>query len=222
MLKTISASALKDIIGMLKETPDFFSKDESGRTSVLERQLPDFPKTFVGYLTAVSESDFMADLKVLFQVLDGFSVETSTGFLKAVTTYISHELGAILDQLDVDFFFLDYAERQKKLSGLFAQKSFLSEALLNLFIQSTYQELTEASYQAINQVQDIPTIVVQSPVELSSAQRQEMRESFLEKHVNSFVEFQVNPLLIGGIRVFVEGEVVDHSWLGKVQALTAL
>jgi len=222
MLKTLGASALKDIIGMLKQEADFFSKDESGRRAILDKLLPAYPAALTVYLYNVDESGFLSDLKGFFQVLDGFSMDENSGFLKALMDYVSRDLGSVLDTLDMEFFFLDYSKREARLMDIFPHGSFLNSALVDYFIQSTYQELTEASYQAINQIQDIPTIVLQSPLELSSNQRQEMRTAFLERYPNSFAEFQVNTLLIGGLRVFVEGDVVDHSWLGKVQALTAL
>ena len=222
MLKTVGASALKDIVGVLKQNEDFFTRASDDRKKTLSQYLPDYPIFFVDYLSDVSEADFFSALEDYLEALDGLPVSSDSGFLKALIAFVSHEVGMCLDQLDSAFFFSDYEARQAHLKKQFSGNDFLSDALLELFLESTYQELSSSAYGAINQINQIPTIVVQSPIELDSKQRQEMRESFLKSHPNSFVEYQINRQLIGGMRVFVQGSVVDHSWLGKVQALTNL
>jgi len=222
MLKTVGASALKDIVGVLKKNEAFFSGASGERKKTIFQYLPDYPAPFVSYLSAVSESDFLSDLEEYLKALDGLPASADSGFLNALIHFISHELGGRLDQLDSEFFFSDYSARQAHLKKQLPREDFLSNALLQLFLESTYQELSTSAHDTINELIQIPTIVVQSPVELDSKQRKAMRESFLSSHSNSFVEYQINPQLIGGMRVFVQGEVVDHSWLGKVQALTGL
>ncbi len=222
MLKQIGAAALKDITGMLMKEKSFFSADHDTRKAVIQKYVPGYPEALVVYLTSVSELDFMADIKKALEVFNGFSVPGNVGFLKALTAYISHDMGVALDQLNTGFFFMSLEERSKQLSSLFSDASFLADVSISLFLGSTYQEVTDHAYDAIQLVQDIPTIIIQTPLELNSEERKGIRLHFLEEYPLSFPAFQINPQLLGGMRILVEGKVMDDSWLSKIQAITSL
>lgn len=220
MLKTLGAAAMQDIIGMLSREEKFFTFDAATRKTVFKKALSSYSEAFAHYMTSVSEKQFLADVERAIQVITGLERPAKNGFLDALASDISLELGRALDQLNSDFFFLDYDERMKKLTALLPGKSALARYTRDLFVEGTYQGITEMANTALNTLKELPVIVVQSPVELSMQQRTDIRKSFLDKYPFSFTEFQINPQIIGGMRVFVNGQVTDHSWLAKVQAIT--
>lgn len=66
-------------------------------------------------------------------------------------------------------------------------------------------------------------LVVQSPIRLTAEKKAEIRKGLREKYDRSVHPlFQTNRLLIGGLRVFYNGEVQDHSWLGRINVLTSI
>ena len=152
-------------------------------------------------------------------VFEGFYGSESK-LLEALAIYIAHDLGKALDQLNSDFFFMDYAERLKRLNDLIPGASSLHRFSVELFANSTYQEVAQMAFEALTQIGDVSTIVIQTPVELEASKRIMIREHFLEKHSICFPEFQINPQIIGGMRILVNGEVEDHSWMAKIQSLT--
>ena len=219
MLKTLGAAALKDIIGMLKNEESFFTFDEVKREATLEKMLPSYPVSLVNYLKTVSGDDFMKDLKQALDVFEGFHAPSSK-LLEALTDYVVQDLGKALDHLDSAFFFMDYAARLKRLNELIVGSGSLKMVSVDLFANATYQEVTQMAVEAISQIKSIPTIVVQAPIELEASQRMAIRKEFLKKYPVCFPEFHINPSIIGGMRVLIDGEVEDHSWMGKIQSLT--
>jgi len=222
MLKEIGAAALKDIIGMLKEEKLFFEAVDDTRLAVIKKHLPDFPEVFIHYLSHVNEDEYLKDMENAIQFLNDSGAKPASDFLGALARYIAEEIGFALDHLTADFFFEAPSERLARLEALLPGNSVLAGYVRQLFAGSTYQEITQMAYKALNQMRTIPVIVIQTPIAIKASERQVMRQSFLEKYPHSFPEFQINPQIIGGMRVFVNGVVEDQSWLAKVQALTRL
>lgn len=204
---------------MLKKEEQFFTFDVTKRQATIEALLPSCPASFEAYLKGVSVDQFMKDLKQALDVFEGFYGSESK-LLEALALYIAQDLGKALDQLDSDFFFMDYTERLKRLNELILGASSLHRLSVEFFASSTYQEVTQMASDALAQIKAIPTIVIQTPVELEASKRTMIRERFLQKHPICFPEFQINPQIIGGMRILVNGEVEDHSWMAKIQSLT--
>ena len=222
MLKEIGGSILKDSIGVLSKEKQFFTLDAGARKKVIEASLPGYPECLVDYLTSSKEEDFLSDMKFSIQVFAGMTTAAKNDLLSAIATYISVVVGPKLDELNSDFFFKDYQLRKEALKDLFPGTSILDSTIRSIFIESTYQEISSSAFAAIDGLVNIPTVVVQSPVELSAEYRKNIREYFINKESFSFIEFQINPQIIGGMRVFIDGKVVDNSWLAKIQAITSI
>lgn len=222
MLKLVGAAALKDSIGMLKSDELFFSKVKADRESAVRVALPDFPKSLVCYLSEVSEEQFLTETREAVQVFEGFERAEQSGLLSALAKYISEDLGAILDQLDSEFFFKKLSEREAELERLVPGDSALSLMVREMLLESTYQEVTYMASDALSTISEVPVVVIQTPRELNASDRAKIRMHFNREYPGSFAEFQNNPQIIGGMRVFVKGYVADHSWLGKIQAITSI
>lgn len=61
-------------------------------------------------------------------------------------------------------------------------------------------------------------ITVQSPLSLSADERRSMEEHFVSLFPNTVVSFVVEPALLGGIRIFKDGKMIDGSWRGKIHS----
>ena len=222
MLKLLGAAALQDIVGILKDGEKFFTLTSDSREAHLNSHLKHYPVSFKEYMKRVSPEDFLEDIGAAIQVITGLGRASENLFLEALIQYIAVDLGEVLDRLDSAFFFLDFSNRMNTLENLIKGDSILASAAREYFIERTYQEITQEAGRSIGMIKHVPVIVIQSPVELSSDRRREIREAFLERHPFSFPEFQVNPQIIGGLRLFVDGDVEDHSWLARIQKITSL
>lgn len=62
-------------------------------------------------------------------------------------------------------------------------------------------------------------ILIQSAISIDGDLRSSMRSTFSKKYPYSFVSFQVNTNLLGGLRVFEGGNMHDKSWRGDIERL---
>ena len=223
MLGQIGLAYLKDIIGLMLKEKGFLEAPVTERTSMVEAHYgKHYPEALKAYMAHFKAEDFMLDVKTAIEAFELSSEHQHNAFLEAVAAFVATDFGYLLDKLESRFFFEPLDERNETLKHLFPGHSDLSYALRDLFNQHTYQELTQKACQILSTLKEPYTIVVQTPIEMEADQRKAIRQAFNEKHSHVFVEFQVNPPIIGGMRVFENGNVVDHSWLAKVQAITQL
>lgn len=224
MLKDLGVSALKDFIGLLKKESNFFSSDEKTRKLILSKAFGEsYPEAFMDYLSTTTDDLFLKEFKQSLAVFDKSTyADSKNNFLNALAQYISKDFSHQFDQLTITFFFEPLPERLKMLNDLFPGSSFLYQTIRDLVMQSTYQEIGKLANEALSTLKGIPSVIIQTPVELESSMRLTIRSLLLEKYPFSFPEFQITPQIIGGLRVFAGGKVMDHSWMGKIQSLANL
>lgn len=224
MLKELGLAALKDFIGFLKKEPQFFSLEEKKRHEALLQVFSGtYPGDLIHYFSQVSEGDFLTQSKQALAVFDRSAyADPKNEFLNALANYLFKEFAQQFDQLTIAFFFDSLAERSTILNKLFSGKTFLHHAVCDLVLSSTYQEIGMQANADLSYLKEAPFVVIQTPMELSSEMRRNIRSHVVEKYPFSFPEFQVNPQIIGGLRVFVGGKVMDHSWMGRIQSLANL
>ena len=63
---------------------------------------------------------------------------------------------------------------------------------------------------------------MQSPREIDSELKSEIRENLNKDFESSFPVFQINKNLIGGLRVFVDGKSHDYSWFSRISSISNL
>ena len=223
MLGQIGLAYLKDIIGLMLKEKNFLEESAVRRMDLIEKHYgKHYPESLKKYMTNYSAEDFMKDVSVAVDAFEIGPEHSKNAFLEAIVDFVSTDFGYLLDRLESSFFFKSLDERREILKHLFPGQSDLSYVMQDIFNQNTYQALTRKASLLLSKLKEPYTIVVQTPVEMDSEKRKAIRQAFNEKHPYVFVEFQINPPIIGGMRVFENGKVVDHSWLAKVQAITQL
>lgn len=88
-------------------------------------------------------------------------------------------------------------------------------------VMNTYEEteLTRGIQAMIATQRAIPSVVVQTPLALEPQERAQMREDLLKRVPGSFPLFEVEASLVGGVRVFIGGQLQDESLFTRVAAL---
>ncbi len=224
MLKDVGVAALKDFIGFLKKEKDFFSLNEKDRQELFQKHFTEaYPVIFVTYFSKVTEDNFLKEIKQALAVFDRSAyADSKNEFINVLAYYISTDFSRQFDQLNISFFFEALPERLKVLENFFPGQSALHQAVRDFVVGSTYQEVGAMANEGLSYIKEVPSIVIQTPVELDSELRLPIRSYILEKYPFSFAEFQVNPQIIGGMRIFAGGKIMDHSWMGKIQAIANL
>lgn len=219
----MAGSLIKDALALARHDSSFFEGGVNERRDVITKRYgasyPDAPSQYLSHTTS---DDLVKDMEEVTELLseDNSSAGKNNGLLEALAEYTAQTFSMILDQFDCDFFFENMEERQRKLHHHFPGSSALHVNLREHAEGSTYQELTQGAQELLALVKKSSTIVVQTPFELKPELKREWREHFLKEEPYSFAEFQVNPSLLGGVKLFVDGKVADYSWLRKVQSLS--
>lgn len=182
------------------------------------------PASFRLYLAKVSAKDFMSDLGLVVQYINTPSQAQikDNEFFKTAVEYFTSTFAERVDTLDSDFYLADAKHRLKQVSELIDCDSPVASAIKKLLVYTSYQELCDQINALAKAVTESAHIIVQAPREIDLKLRKDIRKKLTDENPMSFPVFQINKKLIGGVRVFKNGEVVDHSWLSRVHRFTSL
>lgn len=209
MLKDFLSALLLEILRSLQTDDDFKG-----------------PQVFKDYLKGVKEKDLLNDLRLILQMINATDFATlhlkDSALFKAILYFFSENFVPKLDELGCRFYLLPYEQRCEKAKGLISSNSYTAAALRDLMVHHSHQEITEILEQLAKSVADAPTIVVQTPRDISMELKKEMRKQCAERFPSSFPYFQINRQLIGGFRIFMDSRSYDHSWFARLQKLTSL
>ncbi len=222
MFKDFLTALLEKMLTHLVKHPDFFTKKEGAQVKELENL--SIPATFKKYLEKVSAKEFMADLEVVTAYIHNpkNAQIKENEFFKHFAEFLTLELARKIDHLDSNFYLLSKKKRDEIIEKLISGESQLAKSLKTILTNYTYQQLAAEIIELGVKVAAAPYLVVQSPREIDSDLKREIRTQLTEKYPLSFPAFQVNKKIIGGIRIFHNGQTSDHSWLSRVLRFTSL
>lgn len=222
MFQSLIIAILRETLHFLSKHPEFFKQEEGRRLEALESVK--IPSSFKHALAEHSEKSFMKDLHLAVSFASGdqeISVKGSP-FFKALAEFLAGPLASKMDLLDKHFYLISPVKRAQMAEELIKGETALANALRQLLSTRNYQELAQAIVALIHKVSARPTILIQSPREVEPEVKKEIRAHLTEEHLLNFPVYQINKNLIGGLRIFKDGHVVDHSWLSRVLRFTSL
>lgn len=223
MFQPFVTAAIQKITIFIGKHHDFFEKNAKQRHELMAKSLK-VPAAFTEYLEEVSEKEFLQDLKLIVNYAKGAKDLNfrSNKFFAALSEFLRGDFARKLDLLDNDFYLYSIKNREKIVDELIKADSQLAQTLKDILLNKTYQQISSAIYELSRKVQATPYILVQSPREIKAEMKKEIRKKMREEDQNYFPIFQINKKLIGGIRVFKDGESTDNSWLSRVLHFTSL
>jgi len=206
-MKDLLTALIYDILKFLQEEKQFFEFNQKERKSSLEKlAIPEDLKT---YLVETSAENFQNELTILVNLLEkgstSFRVAKGEIFL-AIAKFLTGELAQHMDD----------PNEKMAYAGKFAPA-------MKDFLHNTYEEITYEIEKMLELlVEDNLTIFVQTARQIPSELKADIRKNLLKKYPLSFPRFSVNKDLIGGFRLFINGNVTDCSWLESINVLTSL
>lgn len=143
--------------------------------------------------------------------------------LRRGVEYLTQDFAKALNALNKDFYALSYDERMKKVGEIWSVDKEVDKALEKLLVNFSYQEIVRNIQELLEVAYESPFVVVQTPMEIEAVQKTEMMEK-ISKEIKEpvIVQFQVNKAILGGMRVFVDGQVQDMSWMGRIEKIANL
>ena len=222
MFKDFLTALLHKIITFLISHKDFFEGNDGAKEKALEEL--SVPEAFKTYLAKVSADEFMGDVKILASYIedDKNTDIQGNGFFKRFLEFLSKDLARKIDYLDGEYYLMRKEKRSEFTQQLIKGDSMLASTLRAILINYNYQQITEEVYELGNKTEKAPYIVVQSPREIDTELKKEIRSHLTKVWPLSLPTFQINRRLIGGLRVFIDGKSTDNSWLSRVLRYTSL
>lgn len=224
MINPILSALVYEMIHFLTSRKEYFKQNSSER----EEQLKNLkvPVAFKHYFAEVSAEDFMEDLKIAMGIISGAPLSQfplkGNGLFQALAEFFNSSFAEKMDELPGNFYLLSYEDRVSKAKEIIESETRISSALREILALNSYQELAGYLQEFNRLVNEVDLVLVQTPRDLDSEFKKEIRKVLLEKFPDTFPVFQVNRGLIGGFRVFVNGTSHDHSWLSRITKITSL
>ena len=222
MFNAFVAGLMEKIFHFLQKHPDLFKLEDKQRAEALENL--QLAKPLKEYLATVSEKKFFEEIHQALNFSQNAKDQSLTGnkFLLSVIEFLTNDIALKIDLLPENFSLLKVKEREEIAEKLISGDSSAAESLRAILVHFSYQQIANEIYTLSNKVHEVPYIIVQTPRAADHELKREIRKKLLEKHPNSFPSFQINRKLIGGIRLFINGQNIDHSWLSRVLRFASL
>lgn len=224
MFNEFIIAVLRDIHLFLEKELDFFELDEATKQTRLEASNLAMAPAFKAYLLESSFDAFQQDLKLLLRFLKkekGLKLQGNPLF-KAILRFLVGPFSKKADSLSSDFIFFSESEKKMVLDKLIAGHSAPAQALKKVLMTYAYPQYAKAIQALSIRVADAPYIVFQSPKDADVELKQVVREQVAQENPFAYPVFQVQRNLIGGFRLFNNGESVDRSWLNRVLSIRSL
>lgn len=185
------------------------------------------PASVKEYLDSVKDDNLLADLALVVELASGrkelSDIRPDCPLLKAFVAFLTDKFAEKLDELPQDFYLLKIAKQKELLGDLIKGEGVLASNLRDLVLANSYQGLTIGLAQLSVKAAGAPYTIVQTPIALKTSEKAKIRKELRDELGElCFPVFQINRNLIGGLRVFVDGEVKDLSWLGRINFITSL
>jgi hypothetical protein len=210
-----------EILNILKENPNFFELNNEKKSAILKEYK--IPNSIKKYLELISFENLSKDIQDLIITINKKKISKENNLLKAVLSYLAEKFSENIYELPSEFHYECYEKQMNLASKIINSDSKLANCLKEIIANHSHQEILNELQTLLNKLLNTPIVLVQSPISLSSDKKIEIKNNLAKNaHQLSVPVFQVNKKLIGGMRIFVNGEVTDNSWLKKINLITTL
>lgn len=137
--------------------------------------------------------------------------------------YLTKDFALALNGIDSSFYGMSQSEREKAVNDLWKIDREVDKALMKVLVNCSYQEIVRNIQNLLEVAFNSSFLLVQTPTPLDKATKDEIVKKLqLENKEPVIVQFQVNQSIIGGMRIFQNGEVQDMSWMGRIEKIVNL
>jgi len=223
ILSSFFTATVHELINFLKENKDFFELDKTAREAKLKEL--DLFSSLKTYLLDLDIDTFLSDLKVAVSfLLNPEQVNPSNNsLLKACAEFLATDFASDLDLIDAKFANQSQKSKQEFVDDLIQIEGQVGSSLKALLLSFSHQEIYENVNDLLKVVLNTAYVIIQTPVEINSKMKKDIRRKISTdlKQVCMPI-FQVNKAIIGGMRIFIDGEVQDQSWLARINFITQI
>ena len=133
--------------------------------------------------------------------------------------FLVGDLNLFLNSVDASFFTSIPSDRQKALERFTEKHSIAIKICSKLFITGSYQESCTRLYRLAKAFGKPTQLIVQSATPLDRSMRDEFVKALSKQYPNALIQLRVSPELFGGMRLFLDGTLLDETWSGTLRHL---
>lgn len=134
-------------------------------------------------------------------------------------TFLVEDLNTFLNTVNESFFTSTVAQRQKALELFTKTHSTAATICSKLFVTGSYQESCTRLYRLAKAFGKPRQLIVQSAMPLDQDTRYEFVTALSGQYPQAIIQLRVSPELFGGMRLFLDGTLLDESWSGSLAHL---
>ena len=217
MIDKIILLCLSLLLKFLDENSDYFEGTKSDKRSFLaDSSLPKFLEL---YLLEVKQDKFMSDLVDTTKFLNQGTVSSTNSLVKSISLFLSYSLAMKVDSLPGNFDLNPLEKRKEILSHTISGKTELGELLVDNIASSNLQLINNQFKSLANNFSENKSVVIQSSNVLNPKLKQKVREYFHKIDKFCYPVFSVQPKLLGGLRIIVDGQTIDSSYANMINNL---
>jgi len=161
---------------------------------------------------------FLEDLKEALLALSSSSQKIiDNKLLKGFSEFVNSKIIPVFDKISIKFFIASLSDRKVLLKKVFATDDLFHKTLRSLLLNASNEEAQGMFSEIFKKGNPGGSLVkIQSAREATVVLKNEIRQEYGKE---SFVVFQVNTRLLGGLLVYKDGKISDFSWRGRVNSL---
>jgi F0F1-type ATP synthase delta subunit len=212
---------------LLHETLDFLNKHQD----LFELNAKDTEVAFDRASLSAFSREYLLDIdgeQLLFDLANltkSLYSKTKPSAKNVLSAHISRFLCKLANQtaigLDKSYAILDREEQISKLNAVFKAENTVMKAYKEFVLANSFEGLISKIRNFAAHNGEFVEVTIQMATDSSAADRRQMVTEFTTKYGDmTLIYFQVNPKLIGGMRIFANGQLTDLSWQKKIETLT--
>jgi F0F1-type ATP synthase delta subunit len=213
---------LHETLSFLSQHQDLFDMNAKDTEVAFDRaSLSAFSRE---YLLDVDGDQLIFDLKDLNRSL---KLKTQVSAKNVLSAHISRFICKLSNQaaigLDKSFANLNREDQLSRLQAVFKTDNSVMKAFKELVLHNSFESLVSKVRAFVSQQTEFVEVTVQYAVDVTASERRQIVSEFTNKYGDmTLVYFQVNQRLIGGMRIFANGQLADFSWHKKIETLTKI
>lgn len=134
-------------------------------------------------------------------------------------SFLTEDFNIFLNTVDESFFASSPRRRQQALDLLTEKHSTAIKITVKLFTTGSYHELSTRLYRLAKAFGKPKLLIIQSATTPSTEQRDGMIHALTETYPQAIIQQRVSPELYGGMRLFLDGTLLDETWNGTLGKL---
>lgn len=136
-----------------------------------------------------------------------------------IFSFLVEDLNTFINTVDDVFYTSSPSRRQAALDQLTEKQPLSIKLCTKLFANGRYTEVSMRLYRLAKAFGKPKLLIAQSASALPADIRKDFVKAAITSYPGAIVQWRVSPELFGGMRLFLDGTLLDETWNGTLRQL---